>query len=359
MPNQSKKLQMQKTLHVSVIIPTYGRPERLPKLLEQLLAQEADSYNYEIIVVDDGSKEPVSLIVDTVSRQAKVPIKCLRKENGGPASARNLGAQAAQGEYLLFVDDDSSVRPDFLRGHIETQLQFGPAVINCEAERQIDLEPEPFRRWYQSQVARWNELRWAGLVPIAEDVFETPHPEVTSANMSVQRAEFERAGGFDVNYPFGCEDQDFGARLGRSGVRTLLTRKTVAIHAETHTTLKLLCRRQRIGARDTVRFIQRFAVEHHCGEPLIAAVNGPIRLGAESWALSAKKVLRQFLVARFLSGGVFAGIHVLEYLIPKSGLLQKMYDLVVGAYIQKGWREGLRMYQTELPLKEWAPASIK
>lgn len=362
MLNQAEKSPVPEALLVSVIIPTYARPERLPRLLAQVLAQEAAGYSYEVIVVDDGSPEPVSPLVQELAGQARVPVSCLRKENGGPAAARNFGAQAACGEYLLFVDDDTSVRPDFIRGHIETQRQYGPALVNCEAERQIDLEPEPFRRWYKRQVTGWERARWANLVPLAagvEDVFATPHPEVTAANLSVRRTDFVRAGGFDTRYPFGCEDQDFGARLGRSGIPTLLTRRTVAKHAETHTTLELLCQRQRIGARDTVRFIRRFAVVQNCGEPLIATINGPIRCGGEPWALSAKKLLRQLIVSRLLSAATFACVHLLERALPESQLLQRGYDLIVGAYIQKGWREGLRIYRTELPLQEWTPVDVK
>ena len=350
---------MPEKLLVSIIIPTYGRPERLPRLLAQLLAQEADSFSYEIIVVDDGSPEPVTPIVEAVSARATVPVRCLRKENGGPASARNYGAQAACGEYLLFVDDDMLVRSDFISGHLQTQIECGPAVVNCDYDRQIESEPEPFRRWYKNRVAVWEQDRCANLIPLAEDVFETPHPAVTSANLSIRRVEFEGAGGFDTSYPFGCEDQDLGARLGRSGVRTLLTRKTRAIQVEAHTSLKRVCQRQRIGARDTVRFVRRLAIEHHCGEQPIATVNGPVQLGSEPWALSAKKLIRQLLVARLLCNAVFVGVYLLERTIPQSSLLQKAYDLVVGAYIQKGWREGLRLYRGELPHEAWAPISAK
>src|SRR5262249_32929534 len=97
----------------------------------------------------------------------------------------------------------------------------------------------------------------------------------------------------------------------------------------------------------------------HCGEPLIATINGPLRFGGEPWALSAKKLLRQLIAARLLSAMTFASVHLLERVIPESQLLQRVYDLVVGAYIQKGWREGLRLYRAELPHQEWTPVSAK
>src|SRR5262245_14175688 len=102
MSRQNRKSQPVEELLVSVIIPTYGRPDRLSQLLAQLSVQETDSFNYEIIVVDDGSPEPVGAIVQAASNQTKAPVRYLRQENRGPAAARNFGAQTACGEYLLF-----------------------------------------------------------------------------------------------------------------------------------------------------------------------------------------------------------------------------------------------------------------
>jgi len=87
----------------SVVIPTYGRPKFLEEALQSVYRQTVDSY--EIIVVDDASPEPVSL-------PPGVPVRLIRaQQNGGAASARNLGAAAASGDALTFLDDDDTWLP--------------------------------------------------------------------------------------------------------------------------------------------------------------------------------------------------------------------------------------------------------
>ena len=359
MSKQSDTTQPENDVLISVIIPTYKRSERLQHLLKQLISQDVCRSDYEIIVVDDGSPEPVCPDVSDIGRDAGVAVHCFRKENGGPAAARNFGARLATGEFLLFVDDDMSVRPDFIRAHIETQKEFGPALVNCQFDWQVEAASKPFQLWYKNRVEQWSGFRLADAREIADDVFEITNVLATTANLSVSRRLFESVEGFDEGYPFGCEDQDFAGRLGRSSVRALATRRSVATHVETHNSLRRLCERQRLGAMDTVRFIRRFAVEHHCGEQEIATTNGPIRVGTDSRGLILRKMIRQLIAAPFLNTPVFAGVRLLELVSPDSTLLPKAYDAIVSAYAQKGWREGLRVYEAEPPLKEWAPAGTK
>ena len=91
---------------VSVVIPTYGRPQWLPEAVESVLAQTVQ--DFELIVVDDASPDPVSL--------APHPkVRLLRRDaNGGAAAARNTGVEAARGRLLAFLDDDDVYTPERL-----------------------------------------------------------------------------------------------------------------------------------------------------------------------------------------------------------------------------------------------------
>lgn len=82
----------------TVIIPTYGRPEFLAEAIDSVLAQTCA--DFECIVVDDASPEPVTLPDDDRLRLVR------REENGGPPAARNTGIEAAKGKYVAFLDDD-------------------------------------------------------------------------------------------------------------------------------------------------------------------------------------------------------------------------------------------------------------
>ena len=90
----------------SVIIPTYSRPVFLQEAIDSVLAQTTS--DYEIIVVDDASPEPV--VVPEHSR-----IRVVRAEvNGGSARARNIGVEAATGDVVAFLDDDDTWTPQRL-----------------------------------------------------------------------------------------------------------------------------------------------------------------------------------------------------------------------------------------------------
>ena len=97
---------------VSVVVPTYNRPEMLLEALKSILNQ---SYrNFEIIVVNDGGKD-VSSVIAPYEGMGKITYIEL-DENKGPAATRNCGLQKARGKYVAYLDDDDI----YLHKHIET-----------------------------------------------------------------------------------------------------------------------------------------------------------------------------------------------------------------------------------------------
>ena len=91
---------------VSVIVPAYNaRATILPTVTSALEQSHAP---VEIIVVDDGSTDDTASIASSLP----IPVRVIRKPNGGPASARNVGALAAIGEWLAFLDADDIFLPD-------------------------------------------------------------------------------------------------------------------------------------------------------------------------------------------------------------------------------------------------------
>ena len=98
----------------SVIIPIYNVEEYLCECIESILGQ---SYkNYEIILVDDGSKDKSGEICDGYSRKYPNTVKVLHKPNGGQSDARNMGMESAVGDYIVYIDsDDFIISADFLK----------------------------------------------------------------------------------------------------------------------------------------------------------------------------------------------------------------------------------------------------
>jgi len=101
---------MNKHRKVSVIIPCFNQGEFLSEAIASVLATKRD--DLEIIVVDDGSTdERTRKETDAVAAQG---ITVIRKQNGGPASARNAAMTVASGEYIFPLDADDHMRPDCL-----------------------------------------------------------------------------------------------------------------------------------------------------------------------------------------------------------------------------------------------------
>lgn len=98
---------------VSVVIPFYSNVNWLMEALNSV--QEQSYKNIEVLVINDGSKENVSLIKDKYDMDLRI----INKENGGPASARNLGIEKSSGKYIAFLDSDDIWLPDKLQRQIK------------------------------------------------------------------------------------------------------------------------------------------------------------------------------------------------------------------------------------------------
>ena len=96
-------------MKLSVVIPIYNVAEYLPACLDSVLA--CPSEDYEIVAVDDGSTDRSGAIADEYAAQQPGRIRVLHTPNGGLGHARNTGLEAAQGEYLLFLDSDDTLAP--------------------------------------------------------------------------------------------------------------------------------------------------------------------------------------------------------------------------------------------------------
>ena len=114
---------------LSVIIPTYNNADLLSELLTKLAVQWREGV--EIIVVDDGSTEDMSYI--DFYKQVKV----FHKQNGGAASARNVGLDNATGSRVVFVDSDDDVSDDFIEkilGYIDARPDADIHYFKCTCE---------------------------------------------------------------------------------------------------------------------------------------------------------------------------------------------------------------------------------
>lgn len=188
---------------VSVIIPTYNRPELLRDCLRSVAALDGDRSLVEVIVVDDGSRTPCEPVVREAMQGMR--FRCLRQENSGPAAARNTGASCAGGQYLAFLDDDCRLSRDWLQS-LGGELGGGAML----AGRTVNgLEGNLF------SAASHDLVEYLYLY------FNSGQPEarfVTSNNMIVPAAGYRRIGGFSPLFTgAAAEDRDFCDRWLQGG----------------------------------------------------------------------------------------------------------------------------------------------
>jgi glycosyltransferase involved in cell wall biosynthesis len=123
----TKATRMESRYRVSVIIPVYNRQALCERALRSALAQRVDGL--EIVIVDDGSKEPFRLPADLGGRS---DVRLLRQPvNGGESAARNAGIAAARGDWIAFLDSDDYWLPGTL----------GPRLARAEEAYRVGRDP--------------------------------------------------------------------------------------------------------------------------------------------------------------------------------------------------------------------------
>lgn len=146
----------------SIIIPVYNTEKYLERCLDSILQQTFD--DYELILVDDGSKDSSSEICDRYT-QKNQRIRVIHKENGGVSSARNMGIELMRGEYVWFVDSDDYIEPGSLL-ELAEKIKFSRKDLyvfnkNENAEEEMINLDEFMKKYYFTYklgFELWNKL---------------------------------------------------------------------------------------------------------------------------------------------------------------------------------------------------------
>ncbi len=231
---------------VSVVLCTFDRVAVLRESLEALCRQAMPLGSYELVVVDDGSTDGTSDVLAALT--FPVPVRHIRRDNGGLAAARNTGIAAARGALLYLVNDDTIPAVDALAEHLDAHHAHPGETIAVLGtfEQPRDALANALMRACESStlVFCYAELR--------PDALHDPRYFYT-CNISVPTALVRRVGGFDERFRhYGAEDTDLGYRLGALGLRVLFHPRARATHRHTWD-FDYLARRNRQVARAHVR----------------------------------------------------------------------------------------------------------
>lgn len=113
---------------ITVIVPVYKVEAYLERAILSVLNQTYQ--NLQIILVDDGSPDNCGSICDAYEKKDS-RIRVIHKKNGGLSDARNAGLEAAEGDYIAFLDSDDFIAPFFLETLMEALLSTGSDVALC------------------------------------------------------------------------------------------------------------------------------------------------------------------------------------------------------------------------------------
>ena len=202
----------------SLIIPLYNRPEEIKELLESMVAMQTN-VTFETIIVEDGSNVPSKDIV--LAYQKQLSISYYSKPNSGPGLSRNYGAKYAKGEYLIFLDSDVVLPPNYLN-EVDKEILENP----LDAFGGPDRANDSFTPIQKSINYSMTSIFTTGGIRNKKKGFEKFNPR--SFNMGIRKTAFEQLGGFS-ELRFG-EDIDFSIRLINNGFKTGLIENAFLYH---------------------------------------------------------------------------------------------------------------------------------
>ena len=220
------------TPRVSIVVPLYNRCDLTLACL-QAIETATPAHLYEVVIVDNASTDATGELLDALEGDVTV---IRNATNLGFAKACNQGADAARGEVVFFLNNDTEVRPGWLEAVLAT-LDAEPGV---GATGSLLLYPDGLVQ-HAGVLLVENELtgflevhhrchRYAGDAPEARAAYEPQ--AVTGAAIAVRTEAFRAAGGFDEAYWNGYEDIDLCLRLGAAGWRIAFVPTSEIVHHE-------------------------------------------------------------------------------------------------------------------------------
>ena len=202
----------QRTIDLSVVIPTYNRCERLARVLDALAEQRTRTdagraFAFDVIVVSDGSTDGTNAMVRDFA--ASFPLRLIEQDNAGPGAARNAGIDASEAEIVVFIDDDVIPEPGLLAAHAAMHGDASPRVVVGPMLTPSDGELSPWVAWEQHQLEKqYRSLAATGVMH---------HRQFYTGNASVPASALREVGGFDTSFRR-AEDVELAHRLHLLGL---------------------------------------------------------------------------------------------------------------------------------------------
>lgn len=202
-----------------MVIPSYNRRAMLERCLAALTGQSQDPSSFEVVVVDDGSSDGTTEMVEALDTPFE--LRLLRQKQGGWAAAQNAGIEASAGRLCLLIDDDIIASPHLVSAHIAGHAAAPGAAIGIGP---LTQEPHSGNDWYARAFAAEWDKHYAALAsrqPTWMDCY--------GGNLSMPRTALLETGGFASDLA-AAADVELAFRLCEAGAAPAFFADADAIH---------------------------------------------------------------------------------------------------------------------------------
>jgi glycosyltransferase involved in cell wall biosynthesis len=199
-------------IRYSVIVPAYNAEKTIEKCLNSLTRQSIHEKSYEIIVVDDGSSDGTPEIIKNFR------VKYLYQPNKGPATARNLGVENAQGEVILFTDSDCV-----------PQMNWIEEMVKPFSDADVAAVKGAYRTEQKSLTARFSQIEFEERFEMLKRSESIDMVDTYSA--AYRRSVFLSLGGFDPSFPVANnEDTELSYKMSMAGHKMVFNPDAIVYH---------------------------------------------------------------------------------------------------------------------------------
>lgn len=295
---------------ISVIIPTYNRAALLRRAIDSVYAQEGlgQQFDVEVLVIDDGSTDATSAVAGSYAA-----LRYIRPSaSKGTSGARNVGLDAATGEYIAFLDDDDSWLPWKLRRQLQAieerndvSLVYGQEVKR--SDRAVWVWPDP-----KDSPSGWMHRSLLLTCP------------VNTSSVLIRRSHLERTGRFDENLR--CwEDYDMWLRLALQGPFRFLAGPAVIyqVAASGRFLSSVLTGESERDLRNIVQAaLERLRGKEEVSDEFRAHVEAGVvtRISGQLLALQETSVLRTYLLRAIQQAPWLVGMTELRWMLSTAAV---------------------------------------
>ena len=240
------------TLRFSAIIPTFNREADLERCLISMLDQDIPPDQWEVIVINDGGTKSIETVIRRLATRFKGNLRYAWKENAGPAVARNCALDMAQGDLLLFLNDDVIFAPGYFRAHLAAHERQPGHAVRGNTRWHPDVLRTPFMQWIAQNVLFYY---------LIDDPLDITYEYFHTLDLSVHRKWFEEDR-FDESFrDASLEDTEIGVRLMKKGMRLQFAPDAICYHYHFYDFSRHL-QKMKINAENSIKVVERHPELH-------------------------------------------------------------------------------------------------